>query len=151
MLGNFSCFCCRLLIFFFKINFLNKNLSGTQSEYETVWIQIRTNVAVVKFRFNIAFNDFSVISQQSDIKIWASAWDFQQCDILTSVDSDEPVQPPFRHRNSKWCSVSSLTVIEYSSDKRRLWSDCAYAQANLRLCWSHISHCWKSHALAIIL
>ena len=37
----------------------------------------------------------------------------QQCGILTSVDSDEPVQPPFKLRNSKWCSVSSLTVIEY--------------------------------------
>ena len=27
--------------------------------------------------------------------------DFQQCSILTSVDSDEPVQPPFTLRNSK--------------------------------------------------
>ena len=79
---------------------------------------------------------------------WAAAWDFQQFDILTSVDSDEPVQPPFKLRNSKWRSVSSLTIIEYSSDKQRLWSDCAYAQAGLRLCWSHIPHCWKSHALA---
>ena len=35
---------------------------------------------------------------------------------LTSVDSDEPLQPPFKLRNSKWCSVSSLTIIEYSSD-----------------------------------
>ena len=26
--------------------------------------------------------------------ILASAWDFQQCGILTCVDSDEPVQPP---------------------------------------------------------
>ena len=26
---------------------------------------------------------------------------FQQCGILTSVDSDEPVQPPFKLRNSK--------------------------------------------------
>ena len=25
---------------------------------------------------------------------------FQQCGILTSVDSDEPVQPPFKLRNS---------------------------------------------------
>ena len=40
----------------------------------------------------------------------------QQFDILTSVDSDEPVQSPFKLRNSKWCSVSSLTLIEYSSD-----------------------------------
>ena len=30
-----------------------------------------------------------------------SACDFQQCGILTSVDSDESVQPPFKLRNSK--------------------------------------------------
>ena len=76
---------------------------------------------------------------------------FQQCGILTSVDSDEPVQPPFKLRNSKWCSVSSLTVIEYSSDKQRLLSNCAYAQAGLSLCWSHIPNCLKSHALAQLL
>ena len=79
---------------------------------------------------------------------WAVTWDFQQFDILASVNSDEPLQPPFKLRNSKWCSVSSLTIIEYSRDKQRLWSDSAYAQADLRLCWSHKPHCWKSHALA---
>ena len=42
--------------------------------------------------------------------------DFQQCDILTSVDSDEPVQPLFKLRNAKLCSISSSTVVEYSSD-----------------------------------
>ena len=42
--------------------------------------------------------------------------DLQQCGILTNVDSDKPVQPPFKLRNSKWCSVSSLTLIEYSND-----------------------------------
>ena len=49
--------------------------------------------------------------------------------ILTSVDSDEHMQPPlsvetpsavwsvaFKHRNSKCCLVSSLTVIEYLRD-----------------------------------
>ena len=46
----------------------------------------------------------------------AATCDFQQCCILTCVDSDEPLQPPFKLRNSKWCSVSSLTIIEYSSD-----------------------------------
>ena len=44
--------------------------------------------------------------------------DFQQCGILTSADSGEPVQPPFKRRNSKWCSVSSLTLIEYSSESK---------------------------------
>ena len=37
------------------------------------------------------------------------------CIPLTSVYSDEPVQPLFKLRNSKLCSISSLTVIEYSS------------------------------------
>ena len=45
---------------------------------------------------------------------------FQQCGILTSVDSDEPVQPPFKLRNSKLCSVSSLIVKEYLSNWQRL-------------------------------
>ena len=77
--------------------------------------------------------------------------DFQQCGILTCVDSDVPVQPTFKLRNSKWCSGSSLTVLKYSSDKERLWSDCAYAKAGVSLCWSHIPHCWKSHVTAQIL
>ena len=66
--------------------------------------------------------------------------------ILTCVESDKPVMPPFKLRNSKLCSVSSLRVIEYS----RLWSDCVYVQAGLSLCWSHIPHCWKSHVGAHI-
>ena len=40
----------------------------------------------------------------------AATSDFQQCVILTSVDSDKPVQPSFKLRNSKLCSVSSLTL-----------------------------------------
>ena len=60
---------------------------------------------------------------------WAVTRAFQQCGILTRVDSDESVLPSFRLRNTKWFSVSSLTFIEYSSDYQRLWSDCAYARA----------------------
>ena len=44
------------------------------------------------------------------------ACDFQQCGILTSVDSDELVQPPFKLTNAKCCSDCSLTVKEYSRD-----------------------------------
>ena len=32
---------------------------------------------------------------------WAVTCDFQQCGILISVDSDQPVQPPVKLRNSK--------------------------------------------------
>ena len=37
-------------------------------------------------------------------------------DFLTSVDSDKLVQPPVKLRNSKRGSVSSVTLIEYSSN-----------------------------------
>ena len=50
------------------------------------------------------------------LEVWAMTCDFQQCGVLTSVDSDKPVQPPFMLRNSKWCSLSSLTLVVYSSD-----------------------------------
>ena len=48
--------------------------------------------------------------------IGAVTHDFQQCGILTCVDSDEPVQPPFKLRNPKLCSVSSFIFTKYSSD-----------------------------------
>ena len=57
---------------------------------------------------------FCVISLYQMIR--AATCDFRQCGILTGVDSYEPVQPPFKLRNSKWCSVSSITLIKYSSD-----------------------------------
>ena len=47
--------------------------------------------------------------------VYQKTGDFQQCGILSSVDVDEPVHTHLKLRNSK-CSVSGLTVIEYSSD-----------------------------------
>ena len=38
---------------------------------------------------------------RTQIDRWIMTGDFQQCGILTSVDSYEPVQPPFKLRNSK--------------------------------------------------
>ena len=36
-----------------------------------------------------------------DKHILAATCDFQQCGILTCLDSEEPVQPPLKLRNSK--------------------------------------------------
>ena len=54
-----------------------------------------------------------LLQWKNQTNICAATCDFQQCGILTSVDSDEPVQPPFKLRNPKWSSVSSFTVMEY--------------------------------------
>ena len=69
-------------------------------------------------------------------------WHFDTCRLRQACAA------PFSLRNLKCCLISSLTVIEYSSDKQRLWSDCTYAQPGLKRCWSHIPHCWKSHVMA---
>ena len=46
MLGNFSCFCCHQLAFF-QNSLFQKILSGTLSECQMVWIQIRMDVLPV--------------------------------------------------------------------------------------------------------
>ena len=46
-------------------------------------------------------NQYNQVPHLTRDTIWAVTCDFQQCGILTSVDSDEPVQPPLRLRNSK--------------------------------------------------
>ena len=46
MLGNCSCFYFRPLTFF-KIKFLKINHPGPPSEYQTVWIQIKTDILLV--------------------------------------------------------------------------------------------------------
>ena len=58
----------------------------------------------------------SVGDYSADLRFRASACNVQQCDILTCVDSGAPLQAPFKLRTAKWCSVSSLTIIEYLSD-----------------------------------
>ena len=47
------------------------------------------------------------------VKLYMStANDFQQCGILTSVDSVEPVQPSLKLRNSISCSVSVQILLQ---------------------------------------
>ena len=49
-------------------------------------------------------------SKGSDSVVEAATFDFQQCGILTSVDSDEPVQPQVSARAPKafyWQKVES--------------------------------------------
>ena len=105
----------RFLIFAFF------TLSSANSAYSwvlTVCKSIRFVVSVNKISAlcNRKWRYCAIHSQGNILSYWAATCDFQQCGILTSVDSDEPVQLPFKLRNSKWCSVSSLTLLEYSSD-----------------------------------
>ena len=68
---------------------------------------------------------------------WAASWQNKQCGCTPSEDSDQPEHPPslikvFAVRMKKaW-------VLSYPlSAQQRLWSDWAYAQADLSLRWAH--------------
>ena len=81
------------------------------------WPYLRYN------QFNYGVHTFINIWQRKFVSyiqfviiILAMTCYFQHCGILTSVDSNEPVEPPIKLRNSKWCWVNSLTLIKYSSD-----------------------------------
>ena len=49
---------------------------------------------------NAAFSKAKEVRDFSKIVYMSWIYGFQQCGILTSEDSDEPVQPPFKLRNS---------------------------------------------------
>ena len=57
------------------------------------------------------------------------------------------VHPPSMARALVFPSLDSLEALG-ACDQRRLWSDCADAQANLRLRWSHEYYCRFWRALA---
>ena len=73
----------------------------------------------------------------SSFTIWAATWQNQQSDCAPSEDSDQP-----GHQSSliKVFAVRMKKpwVLSYPlSAQRRLWSDWADAQADLRLRWAH--------------
>ena len=64
-----------------------------------------------------------------------------------SEDSDQPGHPPSLIRVFT-VRMKIASVLSYSlSGQRRLWSDCADAQADLSLRWVHMAFCWFCHAL----
>ena len=67
---------------------------------------------------------------------------------VPSKDSEQPGHSPSLirvftvHMKKAW-------VLSYSlSAQLRLWSDWADAQADLSLCWAHMSFCWFCYAVA---
>ena len=60
---------------------------------------------------------------------------------VTSKDSDQTIHPSRTARAFVYPCFDSLGAIEGTRDQRRLWSDCAKAQSDLSLRWSHKSCC----------
>ena len=68
---------------------------------------------------------------------------------LISKDSDQPVHPPSMTRVVVYPSLDSPEAVEGMCNQQRLRSDCADAQTDLCLRWSHVL-CRFCQALAQI-
>ena len=68
--------------------------------------------------------------------IWASSRENLSWGFMSRVDSNRPVQPQKLGRCAKFW-IQKLEVLYFpDSEQQRCWSDCADAQADLRLfCW----------------
>ena len=64
------------------------------------------------------------------------------------ADSDQPVLVWKYDKASCSSLLGSLEAVEGTYEQRRLWSDCAKAQADLSLRWSHKSNIRFCRALA---
>ena len=107
MLGNFSWLYSILWWLFFS-KLTQKIISGTLSECQTVWIQIRADILWVLIwvkSVRLSADDKSPHTHRkrwlNSMSIWAPAWDFQQCGMC---------------------------------DQQRLRPTCAYAQSGQSLC-----------------
>ena len=82
--------------------------------------------------------------------IWAASWQNQQNGMCTQQDSDQLGHPPSLirvfavHLKKAWVLSYPLSTL------RRLWSDWADAQANLRPHWAHMPFRWFCHDAAHI-
>ena len=120
-LNNIDTCCCLFIMHLssFAVYILQLSSSAFEEICLSEISSVKNNYIVQPSFCSTTFG-ISKITSVCIISIWAVTCHFHQCGILTSVDSDVPVYPPFKLRNSKWCSVSSLTFIEYSSDKQSL-------------------------------
>ena len=66
-------------------------------------------------------------------------------------DSDQPGHPPSLISIFAVRSMGSYVPKVFSCGQRRLRSDWVDAQADLSLCWAHMSFCWFYHARAQII
>ena len=67
---------------------------------------------------------------------------------VTIKDSEQSVHPSSMARILFYPSLNILEAVEETCDQRRLWSDCADAQADQSLRWSHKSYYRFCRALA---
>ena len=85
------------------------------------------------------------IIQSMSADNWATSWQNKQNDGAPSEDSDQPKHPPSLIRVFA-VRMKKAWVLSYPlSAQRRLWSDWADAQADLRLRWAHMPFCWFCH------
>ena len=93
------------------------------------------------------------------ICIWNPAYCLRQMSRSRTKPTKWPVRPAKTQISLGICPVWSVFAVRMKkqwdlsyplSEHRRLWSDCADAQADLSFSWAHMSFCWFCRAVAQI-
>ena len=94
------------------------------------------NKSLIRKAYTSHFQELQQLVKQLKIT-WAMTCDFQQSDILTSVDSAESVQSLYKLRVYKCCSVGCSTLIKYARTRRLIWgiAGCTYHIVWNRMSW----------------
>ena len=121
-------------IFIWKLSFWWWN-------FQNIWIGVWTTKIRRLIRVFVGHkcqkNRFHIFKP---IKWWAFEPAHEKT-CVTRKDSDQPVHPLGITRVLLFPSLDSPETVKGTRDQRSLWSDCADAQANLSLHWSHKSYC----------
>ena len=102
-------------------------------------------VDLYNFNFGGGLRSFFVALPADVFVVWTASWQNQQNDCVPGEDSDQPGHPPSLIRIFAICMKNAWVLSYPLSAQRRLWSDSADAQADLRLRWVHRSLCWFCH------
>ena len=139
---------------FYVQNLIASNFSCDHSKHKPY--ERRSHCICEQQRFRQAWSSivriFSVHSHKKLVKgkhhqkldIWP-CYGYNKTRVTSKV-SDQPVHPPSMARVLVYSSLDSLKAVEGTCDQRRLRSDCANAQADLSLRWSHKSYC-RAHII----
>ena len=119
MLGNNSCFRCRLLTFFSKLSF-SQILSGIISECLMVWIQIRIYILTVLIRVNTVCKEYQQTTRVAASKDRAKSPYFAMSAFLWC--------PAFFQVNSQGCNKPACAGLITG------FAFCKYEKAPLKMC-----------------
>ena len=131
--------CCWGLQWYFKLELRDPKLHALTTHQRWHIIVNRLDIDLYPTKVISIPSDMCTLSEACVYQIWASSREKPSSGFATRVELNWPSLPQKLCRDLKF-QIYKLEVLYYLvSEQQRCWSDCADAQADLRLCCSHMA------------